>query len=100
MAIGWLLTIIIISFLPDVIPIHFNSSGMIDDFSSKSGIFLYPILQLIFAVLSNSKKVKYCLTHSRTFLTDIQYNWCIDIIVTFPLLVEIWHIYIILTSFT
>lgn len=89
--IGCLLAIIASFFLPDIIPTHFTG-GVADDFSSKSDIFFYPLLQIIVVFLSGRRKIKDCLTHSKTFFTDIQYNWMVSGLTLFVLLVEIWLI--------
>ena len=57
-------------------------------------IFLYPVLLLIITLLTGKEKIKYCLTHSKIFLTDIQYNLMIDGILGIILIVEIYVIYV------
>ena len=39
------------------------------------------------------EKVKYFLTHSKTFLTDIQFNWMIDGVLLLVMFAEIWVIH-------
>ena len=75
--IGFLLALVSIFFLPSIIPVHF-ANGIADDYGRKIQIFLFPILQVLITFLTGREKVKYCLTHSKTFLTDIQFNWMID----------------------
>ena len=74
--IGFLLALVSIFFLPSIIPVHF-ANGIADDYGRKIQIFLFPILQVLITFLTGREKVKYCLTHSKTFLTDIQFNWMI-----------------------
>lgn len=95
-AVGCLLAFVSIFFLPTMIPMHF-SNGVADDYGRKIQIFLFPILQIIITFLTGLEKVKYCLTHSKTFLTDIQFNWMIDGVLCFVMLAEVWVIY---ASFT
>lgn len=90
--IGCLVAVISIFFLPNIIPMHF-SGGVADGFSDKIQIFLFPILQLLLMLLSGREKVKYFLTHSKTFLTDVQYNWMIDGVLFIILIAEIYVIY-------
>lgn len=80
-------------FLPSIIPVHFAANGAADDFGGKVQIFLFPILQILIAILTGREKIKYCLTHSKTFFTDVQYNWMIDGVLLFVVFVEIWVIY-------
>ena len=75
--IGCLLALVSIFFLPSIIPVHF-ANGIADDYGRKIQIFLFPILQVLITFLTGREKVKYFLTHSKTFLTDIQFNWMID----------------------
>ncbi|TCS74849.1 DUF1648 domain-containing protein [Muricomes intestini] len=88
---GCLSAIIAMFFLPDIIPTHFTG-GVADGFSSKLDIFLCPLLQTVIVFLSGRKKIKYCLTHSRTFFTDIQYNWMVSGLALLILWIEIWLI--------
>ncbi|MDO4313759.1 MAG: DUF1648 domain-containing protein [Eubacteriales bacterium] len=90
--IGCLVAVISIFFLPNIIPMHF-SGGVADGFSDKIQIFIFPILQLILMLLSGREKVKYFLTHTKTFLTDVQYNWMIDGVLFIILITEIYVIY-------
>ena len=83
--IGFLLALVSIFFLPSIIPVHF-ANGIIQ-------IFLFPILQVLITFLTGREKVKYCLTHSKTFLTDIQFNWMIDGVLLLVMFAEIWVIY-------
>lgn len=78
--------------LPAMIPTHFTAGGVADDWGNKIEIFLFPILQGIVMFLSGREGIKYCLTHSKTFLTEIQYNRVIDGILIFVLAVEVWSI--------
>lgn len=84
-------------FLPVKIPMHFNASGIADDYSSKIQIFLFPLIQILIMSLTGLKGVKYCLTHSRSFLNDYQYNWIVSGLCLFILLAEITIIYISLS---
>ena len=83
--------ICIIGFLL-IIPVHF-ANGIADDYGRKIQIFLFPILQVLITFLTGREKVKYCLTHSKTFLTDIQFNWMIDGVLLLVMFAEIWVIY-------
>lgn len=94
---GIVLSLASFLFLPSQIPMHFNAGGVADDYSSKIQIFLFPFIQLIIMLLSGREKVKYCLTHSRTFLNDSQYNWIVSGLCFFILLAEITIIYIALS---
>ena len=91
--IGFLFAFIGIIFLPDIIPVHFAANGIADDYGGKIQIFLFPILQVLITFLTGREKVKYCLTHSKTFLTDIQFNWMIDGVLLLVMFAEIWVIY-------
>ena len=90
--IGFLLALVSIFFLPGIIPVHF-ANGIADDYGRKIQIFLFPILQVLITFLTGREKVKYCLTHSKTFLTDIQFNWMIDGVLLLVMFAEIWVIY-------
>lgn len=90
--IGCLLALISVFFLPSIIPVHFTN-GLADDYGRKIQIFLFPVLQLIITFLTGRKHIKYCLTHSKTFLSDIQYNWMVDGVLLFVIAVEVWVIY-------
>lgn len=90
--IGALLAVVGIFFLPQIIPVHF-SNGIADDFGNKIEIFLFPALLLIITILSGNEKIKYLLTHSKTFWTDIQYNLMIDGVLGIILITEIYVIY-------
>lgn len=79
-------------FLADMIPTHFTN-GVADDFSNKIQILMFPLLRLPLLFLSGREKVKYCLTHSRTILTDIQYNWITDGVLILLMIAEIYVIY-------
>jgi hypothetical protein len=48
---------------------------------------------VLITFLTGREKVKYCLTHSKTFLTDIQFNWMIDGVLLLVMFAEIWVIY-------
>ena len=88
-SIGVLLAIVSVFFLPQIIPVHF-ANGIADDFGNKVEIFLFPILLLIITLLTGKENIKYFLTHSKTFLTDIQ---MIDGVLGIILIAEIYVIY-------
>ena len=90
--IGILLAIVSVLFLPQIIPVHFTN-GIADDFGNKVEIFLFPILLLIITFLTGKESIKYFLTHSKTFLTDIQYNLMIDSVLGIILIAESYVIY-------
>lgn len=90
--IGILLALISIFLLPQTIPVHF-ANGIADDFGNKIEIFLFPALLLIITALTGKEKIKYFLTHSKTFLTDMQYNLMIDGVLGIVLIAEIFVIY-------
>ena len=90
--IGILLAIVSVLFLPQIIPVHFTN-GIADDFGNKVEIFLFPILLLIITFLTGKESIKYFLTHSKTFLTDIQYNLMIDSVLGIVLIAESYVIY-------
>ena len=94
---GILVSLVAFGFLPLKIPMHFNASGIADDYSNKIQIFLFPLIQLMIMFLTGREKIKYCLTHSRTFLNDFQYNWIVSGLCFFIFLVEITIIYIALS---
>lgn len=52
-----------------------------------------PILLLAVTILSGIKSVKYVLIHSKTWLTDSQYNLMIDSVLGIILIAEIFMIY-------
>ncbi len=91
-SIGVLLAIVSVFFLPQIIPIHF-ANGIADDFGNMVEIFLFPILLIIITLLTGKENIKYFLTHSKTFLTDIQYNLMIDGVLGIILIAEIYVIY-------
>lgn len=62
----------------------------------KEGIFLFPALSLFITILSGTEKIKYFLTHSKTFLTDVSYNLMIDGVLG---IITVTEIYIIYASF-
>ena len=80
-------------FLPEIIPVHFAGNGAAADFGNKVEIFLMPILLLAVTILSGIKSVKYVLIHSKTWLTDSQYNLMIDSVLGIILIAEIFMIY-------
>lgn len=90
--IGCLLALISIFFLPDVIPVHF-SKGVPDAYGEKIQIFIFPLLQLLIAFLTGRESIKYYLTHSKTPLTDAQFNWITDGVLLFVMFAEGWVIY-------
>ena len=69
------------------------ANGIADDFGNKVEIFLFPILLIIITLLTGKENIKYFLTHSKTFLTDIQYNLMIDGVLGIILIAEIYVIY-------
>ena len=91
--IGILLALGVVPFLPQIIPVHFTTNGIADDFGNKLEIFLYPILLLIIMFLTGKEKIKYLLTHSKIFVTDTQYNLMIDGVLALILSAEIYVIY-------
>jgi len=93
---GVLLSIVIFGFLPTLIPMHFNSSGAIDDYSNRIQIFLFPLIQFVIMFLTGRKKIKYVLMHSKMPLMEPQYNWIVSGICFFIILVEIRIIYVAL----
>lgn len=49
----WLMAILSYSKLPDLIPIHYNGLGEVDNYAGKKSIFLLPIIgTLIFLILT------------------------------------------------
>ena len=78
--VGCLAAVISLLFLPDLIPMHF-SNGVADDF---------------IAWLTGREKVKYVLTHSKAFWSDVQYNWIINGVLGFVLFTEFWVLYMAL----
>lgn len=93
--IGILIALVSFFFLPQIIPVHF-ANGVADDFGNRIEIFLFPVLLLIITVLTGKEKIKYFLTHSKSFWTDTQYNLIIDGVLGIVLIAEIYVIY---TSF-
>lgn len=59
----------------------------------KIEIFLFPVLLLLITILTGNEKVKYFLIHSKSFLTDVQYNLMTDGALGIVLLAEIYVIY-------
>lgn len=74
-AIGFLTALAAFFFLPGEIPTHWNSFGVADGYGSRLFIFLMPVLMLLVMVLTGRKNIRYALTHSKAFLTDMQFNW-------------------------
>ena len=95
--IGCFIALISIFFLPDSIPIHFTNDGIADNYVGKIQIFLFPIIQILIVFLTGREKIKYCLTHSKTPLTDTQYNWIVDGVLLVVIVAEVQSIY---ASFT
>lgn len=91
---GIAIAIISFFFLPEIIPVHFAGDGAADDFGNKIEIFLMPILLLAVTILSGKKSIKYVLMHSKTWLTDGQYNLMIDCVLGIILIAEIFMIYV------
>lgn len=91
-SIGILLAIVSVFFLPQIIPVHF-ANGIAEGFGNKMEVFLFPILLFIITLLTGKEKIKYFLTHSKTFLTDVQYNLMIDGVLGIILIAEIYVIY-------
>lgn len=91
--VGILLAVAGIFFLPQIIPMHF-SNGIADGFGNKIEILLFPVLLLIITILSGNEKVKYVLTHSKTFWTDVQYNLIIDGVLGIVLIAEVYVMYV------
>ena len=83
---GFGIAILCFPCLPDRIPMHF-SSGVPDNFSPKSAIFLWPLVQLFVFMLGNLKAI--LPGELRTLLTDSQYRWGILGILLFILVLEI-----------
>ena len=69
------------------------ANGIADGFGNKMEVFLFPILLFIITLLTGKEKIKYFLTHSKTFLTDVQYNLMIDGVLGIILIAEIYVIY-------
>lgn len=90
--IGCFIALISIFFLPDIIPVHF-SNGVADDYGGKIEIFIFSAFQILVAFLTGRRKIKYFLTHSKTFWTDTQFNWIIDGVILFLIIAEIGIIY-------
>lgn len=89
---GIVLAMVSIFFLPQMIPVHF-SKGAADDFGNKIEIFLFPVLSLIITIITGNEKIKYFLTHSKTYWTESQYNLIIDGVLMLLLITEIYVIY-------
>lgn len=79
-------------FLPETIPVHFVN-GVANGFANKAEIFLFPFLLLVITALSGMKKIKYVLTHSRSFPAEEQYNLLIDSVLAIILIAESYVIY-------
>ena len=56
---GILVSLVAFGFLPLKIPMHFNASGIADDYSNKIQIFLFPLVQLMIMFLTGREKIKY-----------------------------------------
>ena len=59
----------------------------------KSRYLYFPLLQLLIAFLTGRESIKYYLTHSKTPLTDAQFNWITDGVLLFVMFAEGWVIY-------
>ena len=46
------------------------------------------MIQLVILVLTANQKIKYMLTHSRTVLSDVQYNWIVNGLCFFVAMME------------
>ena len=91
--IGCFIALISIFFLPDSIPIHFTNDGIADNYVGKIQIFLFPIIQILIVFLTGREKIKYFLTHSKTPLTDTQYNWIVDGVLLLVIVAEAQVVY-------
>jgi len=40
----WMITLLIFQQLPDIIPVHFNASGKVDDYGNKITLILLPVI--------------------------------------------------------
>lgn len=89
---GIALAIVSAFFLPQMIPVHF-SNGIANDFGNKTEIFLFPVLALVITIITGKEKIKYFLTHSKTYWTESQYNLMVDGVLMFLLITEIYVIY-------
>ena len=69
------------------------ANGIAADFGNKIEIFLFPIVLFIITLLTGKENIKYFLTHSKTFLTDMQYNLMIDGVLGIVLIAEVYVIY-------
>ncbi|MBC7417443.1 MAG: DUF1648 domain-containing protein [Pedobacter sp.] len=60
LVISWIQTIFNYINMPDIVPIHFNGSGVADDYGSKSTIFILALVGtgIFFAIFLLSKAVK------------------------------------------
>lgn len=79
-------------FLPETIPVHF-ANGVANGFGNKTDIFQFPFFLLVTTVLSGMEKIKYVLTHSRSFPTEEQYNLFVDSVLVIILIAESYVIY-------
>lgn len=94
--ISMIMAAVSIFFLPELIPVHFANYGNLipDDFGNKTEIFLYPFLLFLITFLSGREKIKYVLTHSKTYLSDMQYQCIINGVLGLLLVVESVVIYV------
>lgn len=60
-------------FLPDRIPMHFNSQGIADSYSGKGEIFLMPVIQAVLIFFSGRKKVKDWFLSMPPFADEVKY---------------------------
>ena len=52
MAVSVIATVVVIGFLPDTIPMHFDMTGAADRYGSKYEIFLFPAINVLFLVIN------------------------------------------------
>ncbi len=90
--VGLLLAVLSVFFLPQTIPVHF-ANGIADGYGNKVEIFMFPVLLLLLAYLTGKENIKYYLTHSKSFLTDFQYNLIVNGVLVLILFAELYVIY-------
>ena len=52
LAVSVIAAAVVVGFLPDTIPMHFNMTGEVDRFGSKYEIFLFPAINIVFLVIN------------------------------------------------
>ena len=88
-ALSFITAVISAVFMPQEIPVHWNSMGIADGYGSRLWMLLMPCIILIVTILTGRKKIRYVLAYSKMMLNDIQLNWYTSGVCILLFLIEI-----------